>query len=92
MLKAVIARLIGFITKPTDIAVQPTQTVGPVSQVHTAPSGNKPTVRNIKSQSVKRKPRQSKKAAPKATQGKSSKQEQKPVRKASGQKQRKTRV
>ena len=87
-LKRVIARLLGLPIQPLVNPVPPTQTVGLVEQEHTAPSGNKRSAPTTKRKPASQKAKQPKKVAPKVTRVKSPKQEQKPVRKASGQKAR----
>lgn len=88
MLKAVIARLRGTITKLLGKPVQPTLTAGHVNQVLTTIPGNKPSAQVIKSKPAvqKRKPKAS--VVRQATQAASHKPKQKraqPVAKESGQ-------
>ena len=86
MLKAVIARLLGITTKLLGKHVQQTQTAGPVSQVHTAQSGNKLFAQDTKPAAQKRKPKSS--VVQQGTQAALRKPKQKraqPVAKESGQ-------
>lgn len=72
-LKAVIARLLGTQTKPTDPPVLQTQTVGPVLLGRTAPSGSKRSALTTAPAQTESKPKRSR--ARKTTQEASPKQE-----------------
>lgn len=72
-LKAVIARLLGTQTQPSDNPVQPTQTVGHVLQEPTAPAGSRRSALTTPHVQTESKPKRSR--ARKTTTEASSKQE-----------------
>lgn len=82
MLKAVIARLLGLITKRSDKSAQQTQPVGLANQEPTTPRGNKRSVRSTKPQSAQQKPKRKSSPAKQVTQGKLRKTAPKPAQQA----------